>query len=518
MATTKNYGIIDIGSNTVRLVVYQVDENWNISELQNVKLPIRLYQYLNKKNELTQKGIDQLVEVVALFQQITQHYELESLIATATAVIRQAQNNKEIIATVQAQTGIALRLLSEQEEAFYGQYAIARTMAISEAYSVDMGGGSTEITYFKDNEIVQSHSFPFGVVALKQLFFQDKDHNDPAAIKATRSFVKEQFASLDWLIPRDIPIIAIGGSSRNIATVHERLTDFPVVGIHQYEMDEADLKQTLDLFKTLSLADLQSLDGLSKDRADIIIPANLTFIALMQQVVAPEFIFGNKGLREGLLLEQITDQAPAAYDPVHVADLSVARFVATYQADAKRAKSRTQLLDLLLNELMINQLGPDVMRDLLSYLYYASQLYLSGSAIEEDDSPFHTFYLIANSNLNGFSHKERIALALIASFKNKSLFKLFATPFEKWFSEAELKLIRLAGGLLKFTEAMNITAVNPVRSFALIPKKKELLLKIEWGFDPSAETYQANRQKKHLENVVEKNVILDFSQSPRLEC
>lgn len=510
MKETTHYGIIDIGSNTVRLVVYQIQPQMVYNEVQNVKLPIRLYQYLNDENELSQEGIDKLIEVMEVYKKITAHYQLEKLIATATAVIRQSKNNKKILSDVKKATGISLRLLSEEEEAFYGQYAIARTTAFTEGYTVDMGGGSTEITYFKDNQIAHSHSFPFGVVTLKNLFFNESLPEKEATLKQVRKYVKEQLDTLSWLRERNIPIIAIGGSSRNIASVHEQMTDFPVVGIHQYEMKQKDLKETLDLFTSLSLEELQSLDGLSKDRADIIIPANITFMALMEQVEAKKFIFCNKGLREGLLMEEINHRFPQAFTTTNIAETSVQRFVETYQMDVSRSNKRIELMRLFVNELQEKQFLTEDKEKLLSYLTFGAQLYLIGSAIEEDDSPFHSFYLLANSNLNGFTHKQRIALALLASYKNKSFFKLLSKPFKKWFTEEELNLLRRAGGLTKFMEALNATSVNDVLSFSLVEKSNKYVLVIEWSFDPLAETYRGNRQKKHLENVLQKKVVLDF--------
>ena len=504
------YGIIDIGSNTVRLVVYQIQPQMVYNEVQNVKLPVRLYQYLNDKNELSQEGIDKLIEVMEVYNQIIAHYPLEKLIATATAVIRQSKNSEEVLSTVKKVTGISLRLLSEEEEAFYGQYAIARTTAFSEGYTVDMGGGSTEITYFKDNEIVDSHSFPFGVVTLKNKFFKDDLPGEEGTLKKVKNFLKEQFETLPWLVKKEIPIIAIGGSSRNIASVHEQMTDYPVVGIHQYEMKQKDLKETLDLFTSLSLDELQSLDGLSKDRADIIIPANLTFISLMEQVDSKKFIFCNNGLREGLLMEEINRYFPEAFTTTNIAETSVQRFVETYQVDVSRSNKRIEMMNLFVKELSDKQILTADKEKLISYLAFGAQLYLIGSAIEEDDSPFHSFYLLANSNLNGFTHKQRIALALLASYKNKSFFKLLSKPFKKWFTEEELDLLRRAGGLTKFVEALNVTSVNDVRSFSLTEKANKYVLAIEWSFDPLAETYRGNRQKKHLENVLQKKVVLDF--------
>lgn len=510
MKQMKEIAIIDIGSNTVRLVVYQISPMGNFSQLQNVKLPVRLYQYLDGKQQLSTDGIKRLIEVIQLFQTILNLYKTDELIATATAVIRQAKNHVQVLTEVEKATGLSLRLLSEQEEAYYGQYAIARTTQFSEGYTIDMGGGSTEITYFKNNKIQASHSFPFGVVTLKNLFFVQKPHNDKKAIKKAQEYVYQQFKSEKWIKPRNLPIIAIGGSARNIASVHQITSDYPLSGIHEYEMHNKNLQETFQLFQDSSFEELQNLDGLSKDRVDIILPANLTFLAFCEIIEAPKFVFCNKGLREGLLLEKLNQEIPNIYDPDHVKEGVLNRLTETYGINVplanKRRKIANQLLKLCQAENFIT-----VNKTFHHYIYYTSILYHVGSYIEEDDSSMHSFYLIANSNLNGFSHKQRVILALLASYKNKSLTRKFLSSLNDWFTSEEMDLIRQAGCLMKFTEALLVTQVNEIISM-LFEKtaKKTYRLVVEWQHDPLAEEYRATRQKKNLETVINKSITLDF--------
>ncbi|WP_251870209.1 Ppx/GppA family phosphatase [Enterococcus italicus] len=516
MGKTKKVAIIDVGSNTVRLVIYQVSPVGNISQLQNVKLPARLYQYLDENQELSESGTAKLVEVIQLFQEILSEFDVDEIIATATAVIRQATNRQAVLAKVAEQTKLNLRLLSGEEEAYYGQYAVVRTTQFSEGYTVDMGGGSTEVTYFKDNQIQHSHSFPFGVVTLKNLFFQNKEPNDSKAIKKTKDYVRKQFASQKWIKPRDVPIIGIGGSARNIASVYQIVSNYPLSGIHEYEMTKANLNETSELFQSLTLAELQNLDGLSKDRADIILPANLTFLALCEITEAEKFVFCNKGLREGLLLKELSNTAEQVYDPDRVVEGVLMRMTESYGIDVALAQKRRALAEKLLTlcqEEGLVTLDPK----LLQYVYYAAFLYHIGSYIEEDDSSMHSFYLLANSNLNGFTHKERVALALLASYKNKSLTRKFLQNVPDWFSSQELSLIRQAGSLIKFTESLLITRVNEICSISLTKDKKCYVLAIDWSKEPLAESYRANRQKKNFEAVINKSVKLEFTRSEKKE-
>lgn len=506
MAKIKQVAVIDIGSNTVRLVIYRMTKLYDFHELQNVKLPVRLYQYLDKEGRLAAEGTNKLIEVIKLFQQVMGHYELDDVIATATAVIRQAANQKAVLQEVATQTGMTLRLLSGEEEASYGQYAIVRSTQYNNGYSVDMGGGSTEITYFKNGKIKNYHSFPFGVVTLKNLFF----NGEKPKLKEAVQYIKKQFAEFSWIQQRDLPIIAIGGSSRNIASVHQRMKSYPMSGIHEYELTRAGLQETADLFESMTVSQLQNLDGLSRDRADIILPANILYLTFYDTVAATKFVFCHRGLREGLLMERINQEAPGAYNPNNVGDSTVSRLADLFITDTTAAQQRYTIAKKLITELQAaDLLYPGKVA--LKYLEVGSLLYHIGAYVEEDDSSMHSFYLLANSNLSGFSHRERLVIALVASYKNKSLFNQFLSQYKGWLSSEELNGIREIGSIIKFCDALAITRVNQLQemSFEAVDKKT-IRLNIQWEYDPMAEYYRGTRQKKNLENVIGRTLELNF--------
>lgn len=162
--------IIDIGSNTIRLVLYQYNYEEGLQELGNIKTVARLRTYLQPSGEMSEDGIQVLSETLLTFKAMLEEFEIADVKAVATAAIRQATNRDQIIAQMKEQTGIQIELLSEEEEAYFGYIAVAYSMGTKSAVTIDIGGGSTEITLFENKELQQSHSFPFGTVSLKQRF------------------------------------------------------------------------------------------------------------------------------------------------------------------------------------------------------------------------------------------------------------------------------------------------------------------------------------------------------------
>lgn len=231
MKTENRVALVDIGSNTVRLVIFSYDRFYNISELQNIKVPARLASHLNKKGEMNREGIDKLIDILMNFQRVITRFDVENTIFVATAAIRQSKNVEDIQKEINKKLNIDMQVLSEDQEAYYGNYAVRHTMDFKKGITVDIGGGSTEIVLFTQEKRLETVSLPFGAVTLKEKFFAEASHNNSKAINKACKYIKAQLEKLDWLAGSQINIIGIGGSVRNIGEVHQRANDYPIAGI-----------------------------------------------------------------------------------------------------------------------------------------------------------------------------------------------------------------------------------------------------------------------------------------------
>lgn len=510
--SNQRIGLIDVGSNTIRLVIFEIDANQTITELQNIKTPARLVQYLDENQVMTKEGIKVLIEALDSFTEIAGRYHIETMIPVATAAIRRSKNAQDIIKTVKKKTDLDLKILKEEEEAFFGNYAVRHTMGIRDGVTIDIGGGSTELTLFKNKEVIHSHSFPFGVVSLKKQFFDGKDHNDKKAIEKASDWVKEQFTTLDWLPGLDVPLIGIGGSARNIADVFQRQIGYPIAGIHEYTMKKSELVETFELLADSSMKQLSKLDGLSEDRKDIIIPAGLVFVQLSDYMDSSGFALSARGLREGLVIDYINRTNNTPYDLYDIKRQTVERLSKRYNIRTIGAHQRILLADRLLHLLKEKDII-SIEEEHLNLVHYAASLYNLGQYIEDDSKSQHTFYIISNSNLQGFNHKDRVRLALLASYKNRSLFNQYVKNVEDWYSEEEIETLLHLGSIIKFAEALNDSHVNMVTDIQLSKNKDsedKFELTVTYNGEVIAEKYRANKHKNHLERVLGDTVHITF--------
>lgn len=507
----KRIGLIDIGSNTIRLVIFEFDKKTGLDEVLNIKTPARLSQYLTNDLTMTQEGIEVLTTTLSSFKRVSDKFATDELHPIATAAIRQSTNRDDIIKHIEQQLNITMRIIPEESEAFYGYYAITHTTNISDGISVDIGGGSTEVTLFKDKQLKAAHSFPFGVVTLTKKFFSDKPHNDKHAIKDMEKFLIKQFSQLDWLNDAQVALVGVGGSARNVARIHQSAYDYPIGGVHNYSMSAKDVEEVFSLIKKSSRDELKDVDGLSGDRIDIILPAVAVFKNLFTKINATQFTFSRKGLREGYVMHLISEQFPDQFNKENIRQDALYHLANEYKIEEKSAKQRVKLALSLLNQL-IETKHLDISKTDKRLFAEGSYLYYLGSFINADSSSPHTYYIIANSMIEGFTHQERVKLALLASFKNKSLMKFYSHE-TKWLVQDELDTIQSLGGIIKFINALNISQTNVVDRIYLKKEKGDYTLYVFYEGEPVAEEYQANRQKKHIEKILKDKLSINFTRA-----
>ncbi len=507
MKSTKT-AILDIGSNTIRLVIFSFDERRGLREFENIKTVARLRTYLSKDGSMNKEGIQLLEDVLTSFKHMLEDYQVDEVLATATAAIRQATNSDEILRRMKKNTGFDIDLLSEEEEAYFGFLAVVHSVPIESAVTIDIGGGSTEVTYYINKQLQKTRSFPFGVVSLKQQFMKENRMTNVEK-EQLALFAEAQFRSLSWLQGVQETVIGIGGSARNIAQIDQQRKQYPLSSVHQYTMKVNDINSLSDTLSDLSIDELKKIDGLSSDRSDIIIPALEVFKALMKVVHSKEFMFSRKGLREGIMLNRVLQSHPNSLNKHQVFKQSKLALVEEYEIDQNNAHHLEFIAVQLYEECIHNNII-DFQAEDLEILKRASALFYLGEYIDADSVSQHTFYILANRSIDGIGHLDRLKLALVASYKNKDTFKHFVEPFESWISKDELKRLRNLGAILKFSYGLNGSKRHVVEKVDMSKTTTGYHIDLYVKGNAMAEKYQAEKQKKHIERLCKCDVTLTF--------
>lgn len=279
---------IDIGSNAARLLITEayLDKNNSpaFTKLSLVRVPLRLGFDVFDTGRISDKKVRLLVHTMKGFMNIAQAYEVSAMKTCATSAMRDAINNAEIIETIKAETGMNVEVISGSDEAsLVFENHIAENLDKDHSYLyIDVGGGSTELTFFSNNQLIFTDSFPIGTIRLLKDQVSDTTWNDmKVAIKSKTKGSKT------------IEAIGSGGNINKVFSMSKRKDGKPL----SYEL-------LTDYYKELSnvsLSDRISIYKLKEDRADVIVPALKIYISVMRWAGAQQIYVPKIGLVDGLV-------------------------------------------------------------------------------------------------------------------------------------------------------------------------------------------------------------------------
>ncbi|MBA2328911.1 MAG: exopolyphosphatase [Bacteroidota bacterium] len=279
---------IDIGSNAARLLINDVvqipDGPTNFIKLSLVRVPLRLGFDVFETGTLSDSKVDKLIKTIQSYKLLLDVYEVDHLKACATSAMRDAANAAEVLQLVKENTGIDLQVISGQEEAtFIYENHVADNMNKEDSYLyIDVGGGSTELTFFSDGRLVSKNSFNIGTIRLL------KNQVPESAWDDMRNFLKTQTKGY-----HHIACIGSGGNINKIFSLSKRKVGKPLT----LEL----LRNYYREFSSITLSQRMNLYKLREDRADVIVPALLIFINVMRWVESEEIHVPQIGLADGLI-------------------------------------------------------------------------------------------------------------------------------------------------------------------------------------------------------------------------
>lgn len=279
---------IDIGSNAARLLITDVISGpQGVSEFIKtvlVRVPLRLGFDVFDKGEISPAKVEKIVKTIKSYKLLLDVYEVKHLKACATSAMRDAGNATDIIKKVKAETGIEIEIISgDQEASFIYENHIAENMNVAESYLyIDVGGGSTELTFFSDGKMIFKKSFNIGTIRLL------KNQVDEATWDEMKEFIRNKTKGY-----HHVTAIGSGGNINKIFSISKRKEGKPL------NLDL--LRDYYKEFSNLSMSQRISLYKLREDRADVIVPALLIYINVMRWADAEEIFVPKIGLADGLI-------------------------------------------------------------------------------------------------------------------------------------------------------------------------------------------------------------------------
>lgn len=307
------FAAIDVGSNTIRLLIGKIEDNRIIDVYSDRKIT-RLGNNVEQTGILQDENIEASIKVLEEFSYLIAKYGVKYVKAVATSALREASNSDFFIRRVFDDTGILIEVISGEKEADLTLKGIlssfpaveCRTLFSHSAFIVDIGGGSTEWILYRDTYHVDKGSIPVGVIKLTQRFIKTDPISEPDINELSAeiiSILKNLKTRIENYISRQTRLIGTAGTFTTIASIDLELDEYSRERIHLHTLPLTRLHEMSKKLLPLSLEERKKVRGLEPERADLIIPGILFTISIMEIFKFDNLTISDYGLLEGALLE-----------------------------------------------------------------------------------------------------------------------------------------------------------------------------------------------------------------------
>ena len=497
-------GIIDLGSNSARLVIVNLfSEGYFVVE-DELKENVRLGQDMERDWFLKPQRVAETIKTLKMFRKLCDASGVSRIIAVATAAVRRAKNQRSFLDEIQASCGIKIRVLSAEEEAVFVYRGVINTMDMPKGLILEIGGGATKIVYYNRRNIINYATLPFGAVTLTGLFSGDGLKPEEQAAKI-EEFFSEQLKKVEWIgeVDTEVQMIGVGGSFRNLFKISKMVHKYPLDIVHGYTMTSGEFDKVYDMIKVLDIDKKKKIKGLSAERADIL-PAALAIIKSFVSFFGFEkFMFSGSGLREGIMFNQalpLTEEKPIS----DVLNYSLTTLVKYYGCDVKHVEHVVNLSIQLFKQLRVLHKFP---RQFLKVLKVAATLHDCGQRIKFYNHQRHSCYIILNAALYGVSHRDIVLAAFTACCHKKEDINLYEwSRYKDILQEDDIEIVKRLGIMLRIAESLDRAMSGTVKSINCDILGDSVIMKTEVDGDASLEIREAMRASGEFKRAFHKNL------------
>ncbi len=449
-------GAIDIGSNSVRLLVAEALRGSNYRILDEEREPTRLGRSVSSKGQLDDESMERTIAALNTFKQIAAGYQVTTLRTIATCAVRESRNGPEFCRRVREQVGLDVEVISGEREAQLAFASVQHAFDLSSKNVIvaDIGGGSTELIFATGNLIESIFSTPLGAVRLTEQFGIGEGVEDADFARGLERLEEEVASCLKKRTTRPLfaPhfLVGCGGTFTTLAELMmaaKREVDVPVAG---YRVSQAEIRHLLDRLTKMPLRARRNLPGMTPDRADIIV-AGLTIVdALLKRFRVNTVLVHTRGVRDGLVREMIEESLGTTGDEPAQREAAIERLAAACSGELEHGRKVAALAGRIYEQLAAPL---DLLPGDRLLLECAARLQDVGYVINYDQHHKHSYHLIRNARIPGIRANDLEIIANVARYhrgahpkrKHENLARLSSDDQQR--VQRMAAILRLAGGL-----------------------------------------------------------------------
>ncbi len=446
----RQVGVIDLGSNSWRLVIYMFwpGDWWKLTD--EIFETVRIGAGLAQTGRLSDAGQGRGLETLAVFASFCHAHGLapDEVHAVATSAIRDATNGERFLTAARAASGLNIEVISDEEEARFGYVAAINSSTMTDGMVLETGGGSIQLIEVRDRRAESLRSFPLGAVRVTEEFLPGSGPAKKKDLQRVRAHVRDALSGYGGLAHGGDRIVGMGGAVRNLAAAAQRMADQPDIGVQGFVITREMLAELVQTLAALPVDERGDVPGIKVGRGDIILASALVIETVVELGSFDGIEVTEGSMRDGVFLtrEFLAGVDPPLFDDVRVA--GVHNLATQYESDLPHVEHvallSLQMFDSLSSAGLFKPKPGE--RELL---WAAAMLHDVGMTISYDDHHKHSYYLIVSAELPGFNPRERALIAQMTRYHRKGAPKLgdlaeLADPGDEDLLERCSVILRLA--------------------------------------------------------------------------
>ncbi|MEA3492420.1 MAG: Ppx/GppA phosphatase family protein [Campylobacterota bacterium] len=401
----KRTAIIDIGSNSARLVIFERTSRFGFHLICEQKSKVRIGEGAYAKGgHLQSIGIERAYLALQSFIQTTKKYQVNKILCVATSALRDAPNGQNFISWIKSNLKLSIKIIDGDEEAKLGAIAANNLLPIGDAITIDIGGGSSDIALIRKGEVVDTYSLNIGTVRIKELFFDRQASREEAL-----AYIRDEIKRLPDAFHHHIAV-GIGGTARALSKGIMKKSNYPFDKLHAFSYRVED---QIDYLTGITLSTMDELDifYLKRGRYDTIREGTMILLEILKQIGTKEVITSGVGVRDGLFLKDMLRQSdlqfPKGLNP------SIRSILDRFDNLTAKNSSASHRIEIASELYRVCHDRFDLPKKYKFELYNALRLSNIGKTLTIYKSSQHAFY-IATQELNyGFTHAQMLLISLL---------------------------------------------------------------------------------------------------------
>ncbi|WP_238881317.1 Ppx/GppA phosphatase family protein [Clostridium sp. YIM B02551] len=499
----KRIGVIDIGSNSVRVMLAEIEDSGYFRIIDELKEPVRISQDLLEADEISEDTFNILLSTLRSFKSLCTGSGASKIFTVATDALRTCKNGKSIITKISEMLDINIEILSNEDEIYYNYLSVKNTTYTENSLLVEVSGVNTYFAWIKNGNMIKSTTIPLGSLNLSYNF----NLNDRIIHEDYENALEEvtnTLSSIEWLKTENFDnIIGIGTAFRTLGKIDQRRKRYPLFLTHNYTFNDFDLSEIHNGLKSKDFKQRLRVEGISPDVGDIIVGATLIIKVLCKNLNIADLEICGRGIREGIIFDYITKNFAPIDD---ILDYSIQGIMETLHVNIKHAKHVHDITKRLFEQMEpLHHLNSSYNKIVKT----ASLLHDCGISIKYYNHHKHSFYVILNSYMNGLTHKELLMSALTAAYHRNNSYTIPLPQFCSILNKLDATSVEKIGILLRISEGLDRSLEGAVKDVNVDIADEEIKLTVFSSIPLELEIRQALRSKDKFYEIYHKTLTIE---------